>query len=125
MLYAVGLKQEDMNKPQVRNINYFLHQWIIVQIGVASIWYEGNPCNMHLLDLSADVKQGVEDAGLIGFRFNAVGVSDAISMGTTGMNYSLQSRDLIADSIETVVGAQWYDGVITIPGICAHPSGEE
>ncbi|CAD7695909.1 unnamed protein product [Ostreobium quekettii] len=101
MLYATGLKDEDMDRPQV---------------GVGSVWYEGNPCNMHLLDLSADVKQGVESAGLVPYRFNTVGVSDAISMGTEGMCYSLQSRDLIADSIETVMGAQWYDAFIGIAG---------
>jgi len=101
MLYATGLTEEDMDKPQV---------------GIASVWYEGNPCNMHLLDLAAEVKQGVSDAGLVGMRFNTVGVSDGISMGTEGMSYSLQSRDLIADSIETIMGGQWYDGLVTLPG---------
>jgi dihydroxy-acid dehydratase len=101
MLYATGLTEADMQKPQV---------------GIASVWYEGNSCNMHLLDLAADVKQGVQEAGLVGMRFNTIGVSDGISMGTEGMSYSLQSRDLIADSIETVVAAQWYDAVVTIPG---------
>lgn len=86
------------------------------QVGIASIWYEGNPCNMHLLDLSETVKSGVEQAGTVGYRFNTVGVSDGISMGTSGMRYSLQSRDLIADSIETTMGAQWYDGLIALPG---------
>lgn len=86
------------------------------QIGISSVWYEGNTCNMHLLALSEAVKQGVTEAGMVGFRFNTVGVSDAISMGTRGMCYSLQSRDLIADSIETVMGGQWYDGNISIPG---------
>ena len=71
------------------------------------MWYEGNPCNMHLLDLAAEVKAGVQEGGMVGFRFNTMGVSDAISMGTPGMGYSLQSRDLIADSVETVMGAQW------------------
>ena len=71
---------------------------------------------MHLLDLAAEVKAGVEDAGMIGYRFNTIGVSDAISMGTEGMSFSLQSRDLIADSIETVMGGQWYDGNISLPG---------
>src|SRR5262245_33256648 len=94
MLYATGLKDEDLDKPQV---------------GIASIWYEGNPCNMHLLGLAEQVKEGVAAAGLIGMRFNTIGVSDGISMGTDGMSYSLQSRDLIADSIETVMAAQWYD----------------
>jgi dihydroxy-acid dehydratase len=101
MLYATGLTEEDMNKPQ---------------IGVCSVWYEGNPCNMHLLELSEYVKQGVAEQDLVGYRFNTVGVSDGISMGTVGMRYSLQSRDLIADSIETVMGAQWYDGLIALPG---------
>ncbi|KAH0565634.1 hypothetical protein GP486_000966 [Trichoglossum hirsutum] len=101
MLYATGLEPDDMNKAQV---------------GISSVWYTGNPCNMHLLDLSNRVKEGVQKAGLIGYQFNTIGVSDAISMGTTGMRYSLQSRDLIADSIETVMGGQWYDGNISIPG---------
>ena len=101
MLYATGLTPDDMSKAQV---------------GIAACWYDGNPCNMHLNDLSAEVKRGVSDAGLIGMRFNTIGVSDGISMGTDGMSFSLQSRDLIADSIETVMGAQWYDGLITLPG---------
>lgn len=86
------------------------------QVGISSVWYSGNPCNMHLLDLNHRVKEGVERTGLIGYQFNTVGVSDAISMGTKGMRYSLQSRDLIADSIETVMGGQWYDANISIPG---------
>lgn len=101
MLYGVGLTEADMNKAQV---------------GIASMWWEGNTCNMHLLDLADKVKQGVNEAGMVGLRFNTIGVSDGISMGTDGMSYSLQSRDLIADSIETVVAAQWYDGLVTIPG---------
>lgn len=101
MLYATGMTPEDMDKPQV---------------GIASIWYEGNSCNMHLLDLAGEVKQGVDEAGMVGMRFNTIGVSDGISMGTEGMSYSLQSRDLIADSIETIMGAQWYDALITLPG---------
>ena len=101
MLYATGLTPEDMPKPQV---------------GIASVWFEGNPCNMHLLDLADAVKAGVEKAGMVGMRFNTVGVSDGISMGTDGMSYSLQSRDLIADSIETVMGGQWYDANVSIPG---------
>ncbi|KAL8486790.1 hypothetical protein ACS0TY_023007 [Phlomoides rotata] len=101
ILYGVGLSDDDMHKPQV---------------GISSVWYEGNTCNMHLLKLSEAVKEGVKDAGMVGFRFNTIGVSDAISMGTRGMCYSLQSRDLIADSIETVMAAQWYDGNISIPG---------
>jgi dihydroxy-acid dehydratase len=80
------------------------------------MWYEGNTCNMHLDRLAAHVKEGVQAAGLVGLRFNTIGVSDGLSMGTDGMSYSLPSRDLIADSIETVMGAQWYDALITIPG---------
>lgn len=101
MLYGTGLTPTDLQKPQV---------------GIASMWWEGNTCNMHLDKLAAYVKEGVQAAGLVGLRFNTIGVSDGISMGTEGMSYSLPSRDLIADSIETVVGAQWYDAVITIPG---------
>ncbi len=101
MLYATGVTEEGLNKAQV---------------GISSVWYSGNPCNMHLLDLNHRVREGVERAGLIGMQFNTVGVSDAISMGTIGMRYSLQSRDLIADSIETVMGGQWYDANISIPG---------
>ncbi|KAH7301322.1 hypothetical protein KP509_23G020100 [Ceratopteris richardii] len=101
ILYGVGLSDEDLQKAQV---------------GISSVWYEGNTCNMHLLKLSEAVKEGVRDAGMVGFRFNTIGVSDAISMGTEGMCYSLQSRDLIADSIETVMGGQWYDANISIPG---------
>ena len=101
MLYATGLREEDMGKPQ---------------IGIASVWFEGNPCNMHLLRFAEIVKEGVAAAGLVGLRFNTIGVSDAISMGTDGMSFSLQSREIIADSIETVMGAQWYDANISIPG---------
>jgi dihydroxy-acid dehydratase len=101
MLYAAGLRERDMAKPQV---------------GIASMWFEGNPCNMHLLQLSERVKEGVAAVGLVGLRFNTIGVSDGISMGTEGMSFSLQSRDLIADSIETVMRAQWYDANISIPG---------
>jgi len=101
MLYATGMNETDMSKPQV---------------GISSVWYEGNPCNMHLLDLAAATKDGVAAAGLVGMRFNTIGVSDGISMGTDGMSFSLQSRDLIADSIETVMSAQWYDANISIPG---------
>jgi len=86
------------------------------QVGISSVWYEGNPCNMHLNDLAAAVKAGVEAAGLVGLRFNTIGVSDGISMGTEGMSYSLPSRDLIADAIETVMRAQWYDANISLPG---------
>jgi dihydroxy-acid dehydratase len=101
MLYGIGLTEADMQKAQV---------------GICSMWYEGNTCNMHLDRLAGEVKSGVQAAGLVGLRFNTVGVSDGLSMGTDGMSYSLPSRDLIADSIETVVGAQWYDGLVTIPG---------
>jgi len=101
MLYGTGLQHEDMAKAEV---------------GISSVWWEGNTCNMHLNDLAAKVKEGVEAAGLVGMRFNTIGVSDGISMGTDGMSYSLQSRDIIADSIETVMGAQWYDANISIPG---------
>jgi dihydroxy-acid dehydratase len=101
MLYGTGMTEEDMSKAQV---------------GISSIWYEGNTCNMHLLELAEKVKEGVISAGLVGMRFNTVGVSDGISMGTDGMSFSLQSRDLIADSIETVMSGQWYDANISIPG---------
>jgi dihydroxy-acid dehydratase len=101
MLYGVGLTPEDMAKPQV---------------GVASMWYEGNTCNMHLLDLAAEISVGLKEAGLVALRFNTIGVSDGMSMGTEGMNFSLPSRDLIADSIETVVSAQWYDACVVVPG---------
>ena len=101
MLYGTGLTRADMDKAQV---------------GISSVWYEGNTCNMHLLQLAEKVKQGVQAAGMLGLRFNTVGVSDGISMGTSGMSYSLQSRDLIADSIETVMNAQWYDANISLPG---------
>jgi dihydroxy-acid dehydratase len=101
MLYATGLTDADMDKPQV---------------GIASVWFEGNSCNMHLLQLAERVREGVRAAGLVGFRFNTIGVSDGISMGTDGMSFSLQSRDLIADSIETVMNAQWYDANISLPG---------
>jgi dihydroxyacid dehydratase/phosphogluconate dehydratase len=72
---------------------------VLVQVGISSVWYEGNTCNMHLLDLAEEVKAGVEDAGMVAYRFNTIGVSDAISMGTDGMSYSLQSQDLIADKL--------------------------
>ncbi len=101
MLYGTGLTEEDMQKAQV---------------GICSVWYEGNTCNMHLRELAAKVKEGVVEAGLVGMRFNTIGVSDGISMGTEGMSFSLQSRDLIADSIETVMSAQWYDANITVAG---------
>lgn len=101
MLYATSLSESDMNKPQV---------------GISSVWFEGNPCNKHLLDLSGKVRDSVARAGLVPMRFNSVGVSDGISMGTSGMRYSLQSREIIADGIETVMNAQWYDANISLPG---------
>jgi dihydroxy-acid dehydratase len=101
MLYGTGLTSEEMEKAQV---------------GICSMWYEGNTCNMHLMDLAKKVKEGVKAADLVGLCFNTIGVSDGISMGTDGMSFSLQSRDLIADSIETVMSAQWYDALVTIPG---------
>ncbi|PIL22492.1 hypothetical protein GSI_15181 [Ganoderma sinense ZZ0214-1] len=85
-------------------------------VGVASVWYEGNPCNKHLLGLGQQVKKSLVDAGLIGFQFGTVGVSDGISMGTAGMTYSLQSRDLIADQVETAAGGHWLDGMVVVPG---------
>ena len=101
MLYGIGLTDADLQKPQV---------------GICSMWYEGNTCNMHLDRLAGHIKEGVQAASLVGLRFNTIGVSDGLSMGTDGMSYSLPSRDLIADSIETVMGAQWYDALVTVPG---------
>lgn len=101
MLYGTGMTEADMAKPQV---------------GIASMWYDGNTCNMHLLDLATKVREGVRAAEMVGMRFNTIGVSDGISMGTDGMRFSLPSRDLIADSIETVMGAQWYDALVCLPG---------
>ncbi|KAI0346040.1 dihydroxy-acid dehydratase [Trametopsis cervina] len=103
MLYATeGVKtEEDFQKAMV---------------GVASVWYEGNPCNRHLLGLGQSVKKSLTDAGLIGYQFGTVGVSDGISMGTRGMSYSLQSRDLIADQVESAAGGHWLDGMVVIPG---------
>jgi dihydroxy-acid dehydratase len=101
MLLGTGLSADDLTKPQ---------------IGIASMWYEGNTCNMHLDKLAAAVREGVVASGLVGMRFNTIGVSDGISMGTDGMSFSLPSRDIIADSIETVMQAQWYDGLVAIPG---------
>ncbi len=101
MLYGIGLSDEDLKKAQV---------------GIASMGYDGNTCNMHLNDLAKMVKQGVWDNDLVGLIFNTIGVSDGMSMGTDGMRYSLVSRDIIADSIEAVCGAQYYDGLIAIPG---------
>jgi dihydroxy-acid dehydratase len=101
MLYGTGMTEADMDKAQV---------------GIGSVWYEGNTCNMHLDKLALEVKKGVTKADLIGMRFNTIGVSDGISMGTDGMSYSLQSRDVIADSIETIMAGQWYDACIALPG---------
>jgi len=101
MLYGIGLTDDDMAKAQV---------------GIASTGWEGNPCNMHLNDLARQAKEGVQAAGLVGLVFHTIGVSDGISMGTSGMNYSLPSRDVIADSIETVMRAQWYDANISVVG---------
>ncbi len=101
MLYGIGLTDADMQKAQV---------------GIASAGYEGNTCNMHLNDLSKDIKKSVQDADLVGLIFNTIGVSDGMSNGTDGMRYSLVSRDIIADSIETVCGAQYYDGLIAVMG---------
>jgi dihydroxy-acid dehydratase len=101
MLYGIGLTDEDLKKAQV---------------GIVSMGYDGNTCNMHLNDLAKIVKQGVWDNDLVGLIFNTIGVSDGMSMGTDGMRYSLVSRDIIADSIEAVCGAQYYDGLIAIPG---------
>ncbi|MEX0671618.1 MAG: dihydroxy-acid dehydratase [Pirellulales bacterium] len=101
MLLGTGLEAADLDKPQ---------------IGIASMWYEGNTCNMHLDRLAAKVREGVLASGMVGMRFNTIGVSDGISMGTDGMSFSLPSRDIIADSIETVMQAQWYDALVAIPG---------
>jgi len=101
MLYAIGMTDEDMHKAQV---------------GIASTGYDGNPCNMHLNELARHIKESVIAEGMVGLMFHSIGVSDGISMGTEGMNYSLQSRDLIADSIETVTRAMWYDGNISVVG---------
>lgn len=101
MLYGIGFTEEDMNKAQV---------------GIASMGYDGNTCNMHLNDLAKIVKQGTWEYGLAGLIFNTIGVSDGMSNGTDGMRYSLVSRDVIADSIEAICGAQYYDGLIALPG---------
>src|SRR5882757_1079502 len=101
MLYGIGLTDDDLKKAQV---------------GIVSMGYDGNTCNMHLNELARVIKQGVWDNDLVGLIFNTIGVSDGISNGTDGMRYSLVSRDIIADSIETVCGAQYYDGLIAVPG---------
>lgn len=101
MLHAIGLTHEDLKKAQV---------------GIVSTGWEGNPCNMHLNDLAKDIKVGVNESDLIGLIFHTIGVSDGISMGTDGMRFSLPSRDIIADSIETVASAQWYDAIVAVVG---------
>jgi dihydroxy-acid dehydratase len=101
MLHGIGLTDADLKKAQV---------------GIVSTGWEGNPCNMHLNKLAIDVKQGVKEADLVGLIFHTIGVSDGMSMGTDGMRFSLPSRDIIADSIETVASAQWYDAVVAIVG---------
>ncbi len=101
MLHAIGLTEADLDKPQ---------------IGIVSTGWEGNPCNMHLNDLAKDIKKSINKRDLLGLIFHTIGVSDGMSMGTTGMRFSLVSRDIIADSIETVVSAQWYDGVVAVVG---------
>jgi dihydroxy-acid dehydratase len=101
MLHAIGLTRDDLNKPQV---------------GIASTGFDGNPCNMHLNDLAVSIKKNINDYNQVGLVFHTIGVSDGISMGTPGMRYSLPSRDIIADSIETVMNAQSYDGLVTVVG---------
>ncbi|MEX1062403.1 MAG: dihydroxy-acid dehydratase [Balneolaceae bacterium] len=101
MLYATGLSEDDMKKAQV---------------GIASTGWDGNPCNMHLNGLAGEVKKSVWERGMVGYVFHSIGVSDGISMGTQGMKFSLPSRDIIADSIETVMSAQWYDANISVVG---------
>lgn len=101
MLYGIGLKEEDMKKPQV---------------GIVSTGFDGNPCNMHLNNLAQDVKSGINQTGLVGLMFHTIGVSDGMSNGTPGMKFSLPSRDIIADSIETVANAQYYDGIVAVVG---------
>src|SRR5258708_9881662 len=101
MLYGIGLTDDDLKKAQV---------------GVVSMGYDGNTCNMHLNDLAKLVKRGIWEKDLVGLIFNTIGVSDGMSNGTDGMRYSLVSRDIIADSIEAVCGAQYYDGLIALPG---------
>jgi len=101
MLHAIGLSEADLLKPQV---------------GIVSTGWEGNPCNMHLNDLARQIKLGVNSQELIGLIFHTIGVSDGISMGTSGMRFSMPSRDIIADSIETVASAQWYDSIVAVVG---------
>ena len=102
MYYAIGFTEDDFKKAQV---------------GIASMGWDGNPCNMHLNDLAKSVKKSINKTDLLGLIFHTIGVSDGISMGTDGMRYSLVSRDIIADSIETNAGAQYYDAIVTIPGL--------
>ena len=101
MLYGIGLKESDMSKAQV---------------GIVASGYEGNTCNMHLNDLAKEVKKGTIESDLVGLIYHTIGVSDGISNGTNGMKFSMISRDIIADSIETVTNAQWYDGIIAVMG---------
>ena len=101
MLYGIGLSEKELNQPF---------------IGIASTGYEGNPCNMHLNDLSTEIKENIGQNDLTGLIFNTIGVSDGISMGTPGMRYSLPSREVIADSMETVVEGLSYDGLVTVVG---------
>ncbi|KAL2013023.1 hypothetical protein VTN00DRAFT_548 [Thermoascus crustaceus] len=103
MLYAAGVPDRDAMRKSP-------------QVGIASVWWEGNPCNMHLLDLAKTLKKSVEDKGMIGWQYNTIGVSDAITMGSEGMRFSLQTREIIADSVETVTCAQYHDACIAIPG---------
>jgi dihydroxy-acid dehydratase len=101
MLLAAGLTLQDLDKAQV---------------GISSVWWEGNPCNMHLLDFGKLVKQSCQAAGLIGLQFNTVGISDGIAMGTQGMRFSLPSREIISDSIEAVTVGQGYDANVSVSG---------
>ncbi len=101
MLHAIGLTTKDLKK---------------AQIGIVSTGWEGNPCNMHLNNFAKKIKAGIQKEDLIGLIFHTIGVSDGMSMGTSGMRYSLVSRDIIADSIETVASAQWYDGLVAVVG---------
>ncbi len=101
MLHAIGLSEADLEKPQV---------------GIASMGWEGNPCNMHLNEFARSIKASVQSRGLVGLVFHTIGVSDGMSMGSSGMRFSLPSRDIIAESIETVASAQWYDGVVAVAG---------
>ncbi|KAJ9191491.1 hypothetical protein DTO164E3_8835 [Paecilomyces variotii] len=103
MLYAAGVPDRDAMRKSP-------------QVGIASVWWEGNPCNMHLLDLGKTVKKAISERGMIGWQYNTIGVSDAISMGSEGMRFSLQTREIIADSVETVTCAQYHDACIAIPG---------